>query len=96
MRYLVQFLLPSTGYIPGTIPPQFGKPELTDATGDTGVFILDGRNSEATMHRDARRRAQRLAHWRQYPAYQLVKGPRLFQESTRGRVVRLSYPIATD
>ena len=93
MKYWVQYLAMSTGYIPGTIPPQFGKPELIDACGDTGVFVLDGRNSYQTMLADARNRAQRLEHWRKYPAFVICKGPRFFEETQRGAINHLSYPI---
>lgn len=93
MRYWVQFLDYSTGYIPGTIPPVFGVPALTDALGDTAVFVLDGRNDCETMRRDGLKRAQRLEHWRKYPAFQIVTGPRLFQEAKRGPRHFLTYPI---
>lgn len=96
MKYWVQFLTESTGYIEGTIPPKFGKPQLIDACGDTGVFILDGRNSEETMIRDAKRQAQRMQHWKQYKGFQLVTGPRLFEESRRSQVYPLTYPIQTN
>ncbi len=93
MKYWVQFLTLSTGYIAGSIPPKFGKPELIDACGDMAVFILDGRNSQETMRADAMKRAQQLEHWLQYPAFQIVTGPRLFDEKRRGPVHTLTYPI---
>lgn len=58
-----------------------------------GVFILDGRNTAETMRNDARKQAQRLEHWRKYPAFQIVSGTRLFEERRRGPVHRLTYPI---
>lgn len=95
MKYWVQFLDWSTGYVAGSIPPRFEESakKLIDVCGDTGVFILDGRNSSETMHRDAMRRAQRLEHWRKYAAFQIVTGPRLFEEKRRGPVHHLTYPI---
>ena len=93
MRYWVQFLQHSTGYIPGTVPPRFGKPELIDATGDRAVLVLDGRNAQETMRRDALRQAQRMEHWQKYPAFQLCKGDRLFNETKRGPVQRIVYPV---
>lgn len=94
MRYWVQFLHESTGYIAGTIPPQFGKPELIDACGGSAVFILDGRNSAETMRRDALKHAQRMQHYKKFEAFQIVTGGRLFDETRRGPVHRLSYPIS--
>lgn len=40
-----QFFQYSTGYIPGTIPPQFDpvRRELIEATGDRSVIVLDAR-----------------------------------------------------
>ena len=93
MRYWVQFLQESTGYIAGTIPPQFGAKTLIDATGTDGVYILDGRNSEQTMHRDAKRKAARMEHFKKYPAYVICKGQRLFEETKRTAVQTLNYPI---
>lgn len=83
MKYWVQFLQkpvsPATG--------------LIDACGDRGVFVLDGRNSELTMHRDALRAAQRLEHWQRWPAYVLCCGPRLFDEHKRTAPVHITYPV---
>jgi len=93
MRYWVQFLQHSTGYIPGTIPPQFGKPELIDAPGDRAVLILDGRNGQETMRRDALRQAQRMEHWQRYPAFVLCSGPRLFEETRRTAPETIIYPV---
>lgn len=67
--------------------------KLVNALGDTGVFILDGRNSSETMRRDALKRAQRLEHWKRYPAFQIVTGSRLFEETRRGPVQKITYPV---
>lgn len=85
MKYWVQFLTPSAT----------DKTQLVDALGDTGVFILDGRNSSETMRRDALRRAQCLEHWKKYAAYRIVSGPRLFEEKRRGPVHTITYPVQT-
>lgn len=45
-----QFQTMGTGYIRGTIPPQFGSPYPIDACGDRGIIKLDGRMSLANMH----------------------------------------------
>lgn len=42
-----QFYQMSTGYIPGTVPPQFGEPKLIEASGDRSVIVLDGRILES-------------------------------------------------
>lgn len=88
MRYWVQFLTHAAGNYPAP-----WNPPLIDACGDTSVFILDGRNDTETMRQDALKRAQRLEHWRKYAAFQLVTGPRLFVETRRGPIHRLTYPI---
>ena len=41
MKTFAEFYTLSTGYIAGTIPPQFGKPELISATGDRSVIQID-------------------------------------------------------
>lgn len=45
-----QFQTMGTGYIHGTIPPQFGAPYPIDACGDRGIIKLDGRLSLDNMH----------------------------------------------
>lgn len=84
MRYWVQFLTLSTD-----------RSILIDAPGTDGVYILDGRNSQHTMTRDAKRQAQRLSHIRRYAGFQLVKGERFTDEVKRGPVVLLSHPVQT-
>lgn len=97
MKYWIQFMTMSTGYVAGTIPPQFGAPELIDVCGGDGVLPLDGRLSERSMHREARRRAQRMEHFKRFHAYRIVAGERMFGPETRSTApVRLVYPIATD
>ena len=55
MTKYIQFLSLSTGYIPGTIPPQFGALcEPIEMLGSDGVYPLDGRWCSATVHRKAR------------------------------------------
>lgn len=94
MRYWVQFLDYSTGYVPGSIPPRFDGPKtLQDVCGSDGIYMLDGRNSEATMRRDALERAIRLQHWKQFAGFQIVQGESLTQEVRRTPVETLTYPI---
>lgn len=93
MKYWVQFLAESTGYIAGSIPPRFGKTELIDALGDTAVFILDGRNSSETMGQNALKRAQRMEHYKKFSAFRIACGPKLFVETRSGKIHKLTYPI---
>lgn len=44
MRF-AQFFTMSTGYVAGTIPPEFGTPSPIEACGSNGVLIIDGRLS---------------------------------------------------
>lgn len=94
-KYWVQFLQESTGCVPGTIPPQFDatKKRLIDACGSDSVFVLDGRLSAETMRQCALKAAQRLEHIKQYKAFQICVGPRLYTEIKRGQIHKLTYPI---
>lgn len=97
MRYWVQYMTLSTGHVAGSNPPRFDGPKtLIDALGSDAVYPLDGRLSEAHMHRDALRRAQRYEHFKQWAGYRLCKGPRLFDEIKSTTPMRLSYPIQTN
>ncbi|MES3001304.1 MAG: hypothetical protein V4787_11490 [Pseudomonadota bacterium] len=90
MRYWIQYMQRA---VPG--PWNNHTSPLIDACGDSAVFILDGRNNQETMHRDALRRAQRMEHWKQYDAYKLCAGTRLFYPSLESQPRALSYPIRT-
>lgn len=86
MRHWVQYLNWSTGYAQGSSPPRFDGPrELIDACGDRAVFVLDGRNDITTMVADARRFGRR----HQWPAFQIVSGVRLFEESRRSAILHV-------
>lgn len=85
MKYWVQ-------YLHKAVWPA-GTDELIDVCGDRGVFILDGRNSQETMRQDALKFAQRMEHFCKYEAFKLVTGPRLFEETRRSSVHKLTYPI---
>ena len=65
-----QFFGLSTGYIAGTLPPQFGEPQLIEACGSDAVFVLDGRYARHTQHEHAKE----VCKQRKYLAYQLYKG----------------------
>lgn len=95
MKYWVQFLQESTGYVEGSIPPRFddAHKKLIDACGSDGCQLLDGRLSMRNMHTNALYRAQRLEHFKQYSAYVLCKGPRFCSEIHRTPVRTLTYPI---
>jgi len=68
--YYAQFFQLSTGYIAGTIPPQFGEKKPIEATGDRGVIILDGRESKNNMHAVAEIECNK----RGFIGWQLFKG----------------------
>lgn len=90
MRYWVQFLqhpLKAPGF------SEFDNTKLIDALGDRAVFILDGRNNQETMRADALKQAQRMEHYRKYPAFQLCRGSRLFADEKRSAVQRIVYPV---
>lgn len=93
MRYWVQFLQMSTGYIPGTVPPQFGAPAPIDACGSDGVMPLDGRLSYENMIRAAKEKAQSMEHFRKFVGFRICVGPRLYEEARRGTVCKLTYPV---
>ena len=65
-----QFYQLSTGYISGTIPPQFGEKKVIEACGDRAVIILDGRILQSFNENIARQECLR----RGYIGYSLHKG----------------------
>ena len=84
MKHWVQFLIKSA------------TEELIDACGSDSVVVLDGRLSSYNMNVVAKRHAQRLEHIKQYPAFRVVSGPRLFEEESTSVVFKLTYPIQTN
>ena len=86
MKHWVQFLIKSAT----------NNAQLIDACGSDGVVVLDGRLSSYNMTLAARRQAQRLEHLKQYPAFRIVSGPRLFEEKRSSVVFKLTYPIQAD
>jgi len=51
MKVYAQFFHNSTGYVPGSVPPQFSKDNIKpiELLGSDGVMILDGRNKLSTL-----------------------------------------------
>ena len=86
MKYWVQFLIKSAT----------DNAQLIDGFGSDSVLVLDGRLSSHNMNVAARRQAQRLEHYVQYPAFRIVSGPRLFEERRSSVVFKLTYPIQTN
>lgn len=78
MRF-AQFWTMSTGYMPGTIPPQFGTPKPIEACGSNGVLIIDGRLS---LH-NATTIAAKVARERGYIGYAIHQG----ESFTRSREI---------
>ena len=65
-----QFYQMSTGYAPGTIPPEFGAPTLIEACGDRSVVIIDARLSRDTIGQIAAAECVK----RGYVAWRIFKG----------------------
>ena len=65
-----QFYKNSTGYIEGTIPPQFGTPALIEACGDRAVIVLDGRVSPKSNGEIAAKECEK----RGYKAWAIFRG----------------------
>ena len=86
MKYWVQFLIKSAT----------DNTQLIDACGSDSVMVLDGRLSLYNMNVAAKRQAKRLEHIKQYSAFRIVSGPRLFEEQRSSVIFKLAYPIWTD
>lgn len=55
MKRYIQFYCESTGYVKGSIPPNFDGPKYPiEAVGSDGVFVPDQRLSQASLHALAR------------------------------------------
>lgn len=83
MKYWVQFLTKSAT----------GSAQLIDACGSDAVMVLDGRLSSYNMRATALHHAQRLERIKQYCAFRIVSGARLFEEQRTSVVFELTYPI---
>ena len=68
MKVYVQFFHMSHNY-DGNHPEH-----LIEACGDSGVFILDGRNSLDTWKQDAENRVKQLCTWKKYTKYEIRRG----------------------
>ena len=86
MKYWVQFLTKSAT----------DNAQLIDACGSDSVLVLDGRLSSYNMRATALHHAQRLKRIKQYSAFRIVSGTRLFEELATSVVFKLTYPIQTD
>ena len=86
MKYWVQFFIKSAT----------DNAQLIDDCGSDSVMVLDGRLSSYNMNAAAKRQAQRLEHVKQYPAFRIVSGARLFEEQRTSVVFKLTYPIRTN
>lgn len=73
MQLFIQYLKPSTGYIAGTIPPQFGEDNyLIAACGSDGVLSLPRTiKRAATIHRLALQNNAR--NITPFPAYRVMR-----------------------
>lgn len=79
MTTYAEFYHNSTGYIDGTIPPQFSAEHIKPipACGDRSIIWLDGRMSRCNMHYIA---AEECAK-RGFIGYKLIKGESLSNAS---------------
>lgn len=71
MKY-IQFYRLSTGYIEGTVPPQFDKNAIKsiEACGSDGVMKVDGKFGPATI----RTMAESVCQNRKFVGWQLMQG----------------------
>ena len=62
MKIYCQFKVLSTGYIAGSIPPQFSEDNKRpiDLLGNEGVYILDGRKSIPSLIDDCRLKLDKM------------------------------------
>lgn len=76
------FYKPSTGYVPGSIPPRFSPDhvKLIEALGSDGVAVFDGRWGIERCATEARR----ICKARGFHGFTIETGPRF----TDSRVVR--------
>lgn len=76
------FYKPSTGYVPGSIPPRFAPEhvKLIPALGSDGVAIFDGRFSVERCAAEARA----ICKARRFHGFTIEAGPRF----TDSRIVR--------
>jgi hypothetical protein len=70
VKLFAQFWHHSTGYIAGTIPPQYGPPAPIPATGDRSVIRLDARSQPAAYVDYLRTECRR----RGYVGFSVIRG----------------------
>ena len=70
MKQYAQFYHQSTGYVAGTIPPQFGEPHPIPATGDRSIIWLDARSRPAAYADYLRTECRR----RGYVGFSVIRG----------------------
>lgn len=75
MATYIQLYTMSTGYIEGTIPPQFGSTKPIPACGDRGVIKVDGRLKDRSIVEIALQACRES----EFIGYQVLKGSSLLQ-----------------
>lgn len=85
MKIYCQFKVLSTGYVAGTIPPQFDEnnKKPIDLIGSEGVYILDGRNSLNTLIYDSRLRLDKMRR-KDIVSFEIIKAERF---TDNGKVI---------
>lgn len=85
MKTFAEFYTWSTGYIAGTIPPQFGKPELITACGDRATIQIDSRLSHDNIKMIAANECKK----RGYIGYKILKGKSLLECTSKTFIIRV-------
>jgi ribosomal protein S19 len=73
-RYIVQFFVLSTGYVHGTIPPQYceSHKKPTPACGSNSMIRFDGRYNLQTTHEKAKAYAKKQVIIGGFIGYQIM------------------------
>ena len=85
MKTFVEFYTWSTGYIAGTIPLQFGKPELIVACGDRAIIQIDSRLS----HDNIKTIAENECKKRGFVGYKILTGKSLLECTAKTFIIRV-------
>lgn len=86
MKTFAEFYTWSTGYIAGTIPPQFGEPKLIAATGDRATIRIDSRLSPDNIKTIAENECKK----RGFVGYKILKGNSLLECTAKTFIVRVN------
>lgn len=87
MPTFAEFYHNSTGYIEGTIPPEFSPEHVKPipACGDRAIVWLDGRMSHLSLHETAMKTCEE----RGFIGYKLIRGESLLRTQPISNYVRV-------